>query len=78
MGKRIYKDFDGPQNWELFPEVVSTLKRIKAAGAILGVISNFDERLSEALELILHLGLVANNKCYTANGMIFSGLQVAF
>ena len=45
----MYDDFAGPGNWELFPEVVPTLDKIKAAGAVLGVISNFDERLSKRL-----------------------------
>ena len=45
VGERVYRDFSGPKNWELFPDVHSVLETIKSAEVKMGVISNFDERL---------------------------------
>ncbi len=45
LATRVFDDFAGPANWEVFPDVEPSLKKIKQAGVVLGVISNFDERL---------------------------------
>ncbi len=45
LATRVFDDFAGPANWEVFPDVEPSLKKIKQAGIVLGVISNFDERL---------------------------------
>ena len=45
LATRLFDDFAGSANWEVFPDVEPTLKKIKQAGIVLGVISNFDERL---------------------------------
>ena len=42
--ERIYQEFEKPTAWRVFPEVRSLLKRLKKK-YILGVASNWDERL---------------------------------
>ncbi len=49
LSTRLFDDFAGPSNWEVYSDVVPTLAKIKQAGAMLGVISNFDERLGSLL-----------------------------
>ena len=45
----VFHAFEGPTYWNLYPETLSVLKRLKEAGAELGVISNFDSRLFTVL-----------------------------
>ncbi len=47
IGERLYTDFAGPGNWEVYPDVRKTLQQLKEGGVSLGVISNFDERLGK-------------------------------
>ena len=42
---QVFRAFEEPRAWRLFPETVSTLARLKAQGLELGIISNFDSRL---------------------------------
>lgn len=49
IGDKLYTDFAGPQNWEVYPDVIPTLQTLKQKGLVLGVISNFDERLKPIL-----------------------------
>jgi putative hydrolase of the HAD superfamily len=42
---QVFRAFEDPHAWRLFPETASTLARLKAQGFELGVISNFDSRL---------------------------------
>ena len=49
IGNKLYTDFAGPQNWEVYPDVVPTLQTLKQKGLVLGVISNFDDRLKPIL-----------------------------
>lgn len=71
----MYDDFAGPGNWELFPEVIPALEKIKAAGAVLGVISNFDERLSKRFMLcntitsLYHLGKDSQERVSALNNV---------
>ncbi len=41
----VFRVFEDPGSWRVFPETVSTLTRLKAQGLELGIISNFDSRL---------------------------------
>lgn len=50
VSKQLYKDFAGPQNWEVFPDVHKALQQLRSKGAVLGAVSNFDERLGECLQ----------------------------
>ncbi len=45
LATRLFDDFTGPSNWEVYSDVEPALAKIKQAGAVLGIISNFDERL---------------------------------
>ena len=47
ISERLYTGFTGAENWLVFPDVQPALQQMKAAGVLLGAISNFDERLSE-------------------------------
>ena len=47
---KLYKDFARETHWEIFPEIPRVLSHLRAKGYILGVISNFDERLDVILE----------------------------
>jgi len=46
----IYEQFAEPEYWEQYPEVTFVLDKLRKEGHILGVISNFDNRLHKILE----------------------------
>ena len=50
LARRIYTTFTDIGNYRLFPDVVSTLESLRAAGETLGVVSNFEEWLERLLE----------------------------
>jgi putative hydrolase of the HAD superfamily len=50
LARRIYGTFTDIGNYRLFPDVVSALERLQAAGLTLGVVSNFEEWLERLLE----------------------------
>ena len=43
--EQVFRVFEDPQSWELYPETIATLARLKERGLELGVVSNFDSRL---------------------------------
>ena len=45
----IYDQFAEPSNWELYPEVPETLRRLKEAGFTVGIGSNWDSSLPDIL-----------------------------
>ena len=47
ISRQVYKEFSGPQRWEVFPDVHKTLQQLRSNGVVLGVVSNFDERLGK-------------------------------
>ena len=46
---RVFRVFEEPESWQLFPETARTLAALKARGMELGIISNFDSRLFSVL-----------------------------
>lgn len=46
----LYDRFARPEAWEVYPDVVPALEALRARGARLGVVSNWDERLPGLLE----------------------------
>ena len=48
ISDKLYSDFSGAENWEVFPDVLPTLEEMKAAGVSLGAVSNFDDRLGRS------------------------------
>jgi putative hydrolase of the HAD superfamily len=50
LKKAVYDTFTDLANYRLFPDVVGTLERLRAAGLVLGVVSNFEEWLERLLE----------------------------
>jgi putative hydrolase of the HAD superfamily len=45
----VFEVFRTPEGWELFPDAVSTIERLRGRGYRLGIISNFDSRLDDLL-----------------------------
>ena len=43
--ERVFRVFEEPGSWQLFPETARTLAALKTQGVELGIISNFDSRL---------------------------------
>lgn len=41
----LWEYFSEPKHWQLFPDVVEAIERLRAAGIVLGIASNFDQRL---------------------------------
>ena len=54
----VYEAFKGGVGWELYPETMGVLDRLKSEGRHIGIISNFDSRIHEvcrALNISPHL-----------------------
>jgi putative hydrolase of the HAD superfamily len=54
----VYETFKGTESWELYPETMEVLKKLKSEGRYIGVISNFDSRIHDicrALNIFSHL-----------------------
>lgn len=47
LGRQIYDEFGDARWWATYPDVVPGLRRLKARGLMLGVISNWDTRLPD-------------------------------
>jgi putative hydrolase of the HAD superfamily len=54
LPERLYREFTDVSNYRLFPDVVPVLERLRSAGMLLGVISNFEAWLER---LLVHLGV---------------------
>jgi putative hydrolase of the HAD superfamily len=52
LKRAVYETFSDLANYRLFPDVLSTLERLEAAGLALGVVSNFEEWLEGLLEAL--------------------------
>ncbi len=50
LKRAVYETFTDLANYRLFPDVLSTLERLRGAGLTLGVVSNFEEWLERLLE----------------------------
>ncbi len=50
--EEIYGAFRGLRGWELYPETLDILRRLRRDGIRMGIISNFDSRLIEVLEAL--------------------------
>ena len=50
----VYRHFEDPTTWEVFPDVMPALSALHALGSPLGVLSNFDSRV---LRILQGLGL---------------------
>jgi putative hydrolase of the HAD superfamily len=48
----LYQAFARPEIWKLFPEVRETLEQLQSDGLRLAIISNWDHRLPEILEML--------------------------
>lgn len=54
LATEIYERFGEAQNWQPYPDVLPTLKKLREAGFIIGLISNWDTRLTS---LAIEIGL---------------------
>lgn len=75
ISAKLYTDFTGPGNWEVFPDVHPALQQLKGDGISLGVVSNFDERLGKHTDLVAPYFDTAAFSLST--GMILSQLDLA-
>lgn len=50
--KRLYQYFATPNPWEVYPDVIPCLQRWYEQGVTLGIISNFDTRLYDVLNVL--------------------------
>jgi putative hydrolase of the HAD superfamily len=50
LADRLYAEFTDLSNYRLFPDVEATLERLRAAGLLLGVVSNLEAWLERLLE----------------------------
>lgn len=55
--EEVFRAFDGPECWGLYPETLDTLTRLRERGFELGIISNFDSRLFNVLRALGLQGL---------------------
>jgi putative hydrolase of the HAD superfamily len=46
----VYRHFEDPGTWDVFPDVMPALSALRALGCPLGVVSNFDSRVLRILE----------------------------
>lgn len=65
----LYDIFARPEYWKIFPEVKEVIQKLKALGFILGVVSNWDQRL---IPLCEKLGLAGFFNFILASGMVGS------
>ncbi|XP_076870571.1 haloacid dehalogenase-like hydrolase domain-containing protein 3 [Brachyhypopomus gauderio] len=65
LASNLYKNFCGPENWEVFPDSGSVLKSCSALGVKQGVVSNFDSRLEGVLRgcgLLTHFSFLLTSE----------------
>ncbi len=46
----VYRHFEDPATWDVFPDVMPALSGLRALGSPLGIVSNFDSRVLRILE----------------------------
>ncbi len=66
MAELIYEEFGRASRWALFPDVLPTMEELSRMGMIMGVISNWDARLSSLcldLKLSPYLNFVISSAC---------------
>jgi putative hydrolase of the HAD superfamily len=63
----VYRHFEEPTVWEVFPDVEPTLEALRARGCALGIVSNFDSRVGRILE---GLGLAARFASVTLSSAV--------
>jgi putative hydrolase of the HAD superfamily len=50
IAARVYEEFGDPARWEVYADVVPAFRRLTRRGLALGLISNWDNRLSRLIE----------------------------
>lgn len=58
LARRVYDEFGRADRWRAYEDVVPTLMRLKERGHCLGIISNWDRRLTRLLEGLGIAGLL--------------------
>lgn len=67
--EELYDIFARPEYWRLFPEAVQVVRALREQGYVLGIVSNWDERL---IPLCEKLGLAALFDFILASGLVGS------
>jgi putative hydrolase of the HAD superfamily len=50
IAARVYQEFGDPDRWEAYADVLPAFRRLRQRGLVLGLISNWDNRLSGLVE----------------------------
>jgi putative hydrolase of the HAD superfamily len=50
IARRVYDEFGDPARWKAYDDVMPALRRLQGRGLALGIISNWDRRLSSILD----------------------------
>jgi putative hydrolase of the HAD superfamily len=50
IARRVYDEFGDPARWRAYPDVEPAFRRLRARGVRLGIISNWDSRLTALLD----------------------------
>jgi putative hydrolase of the HAD superfamily len=50
LARSVYAEFGKPERWRAYPDVEPELRRLRASGVRLGIISNWDGRLERLLD----------------------------
>lgn len=64
LARRVYEEFGDPARWRAYDDVEPAIRRLKAAGVMVGIISNWDSRLAQVLEglgLALYLDTIVSS-----------------
>jgi putative hydrolase of the HAD superfamily len=50
IARRVYEEFGDPERWRAYDDVMPAIERLEARGMLLGIISNWDSRLSTLID----------------------------
>lgn len=64
---RVYQEFGDPGRWALYDDVLPALKRLRAQGIPIGIISNWDTRLTRVLT---GLGVTEYTDCVISSAAV--------
>lgn len=52
LARRVYEEFGDASRWRLYGDVLPAFRRLRTRGILLGIISNWDSRLTRVLEAL--------------------------
>jgi putative hydrolase of the HAD superfamily len=63
----VYRHFEDPGTWDVFPDVMPALAALRARGTSLGIVSNFDSRVRR---ILARLGLASSFQSVTLSSEV--------